>query len=404
MERLADRLFHDPLESDEVREVRAWVRGIAQRDLTEHATRLANADEVEDGFPFAAFQAMADAGLFRIPDGSADGRSLAGPVAATAAAIEEIAYVSSSLAAIFDVHCILAGRSIARGTDSVREAWLEPLIRGDAIGAFATSEPQASTDLRPSAQVTEAIPEDGGYLVRGHKRWITNSPVASVIVTLCKTADGRSVLLAVPIREGDPVSIGRPDRKIGNRGQITADVRFDGVFVPADHVIGEPGQGMREALRTLTYGRIGIGAAGVGMAQAGLEAMVRHLKRRQVFGQSLARFQHWQFRVAELATEIDTARNLYLRAAWRLDRGIEFPEPQAAMAKMRGSSVAVDVAREAVQCLGGLGYVRELGATGEPGEVEFLYRDSKVGEIYEGTNEIQKLIIAREIFGRELTG
>jgi alkylation response protein AidB-like acyl-CoA dehydrogenase len=200
------------------------------------------------------------------------------------------------------------------------------------------------------------------------------------------------------------VSVGRADRKLGNRGQITADVRFDGVRVPATNMIGERGQGLNLALRVLVYGRIGIGAAGVGMAQRAFDLMVDQLQNRQAFGRSLGAFQHWQFRIADYAADLEAARSLYLKAATRLDAGVAFPEPEAAMAKLRGSSLAVDIARDAVQVLGGYGFTHELGADGRIFKAEEIYRDAKIGEIYEGANEIQKWVIARTALGRTITG
>ncbi len=167
---------------------------------------------------------------------------------------------------------------------------------------------------------------------------------------------------------------------------------------------GEPGHGLRQALATLTLGRIGSAAAGVGMAQAAFDHAVAHLSSREAFGRKLATNQHWQFLMAERATEIENARTLYLKAALRRDAGEIFPEPEASMSKFYGSRLAVDMARDAVQVFGGLGFARELAADATPGPVEAIYRDSKIGEIYEGTNEILKWVIARNIFGKAIVG
>jgi alkylation response protein AidB-like acyl-CoA dehydrogenase len=200
------------------------------------------------------------------------------------------------------------------------------------------------------------------------------------------------------------VRIGKPDRKLGNRGQLTADVHFENVRVPLAHMLGEAGQGLRIALSTLTYGRVGIAATGVGMAQSVFDESARHLKRREAFGRKIGQFQWWQFRMAERATEIENARNLYLKAALRMDDGVEFPEPEAAMAKYYATNLAADFAREGIQIFGGYGFLRELSADGSTYKVEEVYRDAKIAEIYEGTNEIQKLVIARAILGKDMTG
>jgi butyryl-CoA dehydrogenase len=188
---------------------------------------------------------------------------------------------------------------------------------------------------------------------------------------------------------------------MGNRGQLTSDIYFDNVEVPAENMIGDEGKGLHIALGTLTYGRIGIGASGVGMAQSAFDESVAHMKQREAFGKTLSGFQYWQFRMAERAIQIENARNLYCKAAFRMDQGIEFPEPEAAGAKYYGTECATDMARDAVQIFGGYGYMRLLEHDQSTSKVEEIYRDSKVTEIYEGTNEIQKFIIAREIFGRD---
>jgi alkylation response protein AidB-like acyl-CoA dehydrogenase len=402
--RQADRLYHDLLSPEESSSVRAQVRKIAAEVVSPAAGRIANGDERVDGFPRDVFGALADAGLYRLPFRSeVGGDGLTHPVTATAVAIEEIAYYSSSMAAVFDVHCILAGNALTHGTEEQQQRWLRGVAQGSMVGAFATTEPEASSDLSPQAVQTVAERKGDGWVLSGRKRWISNSPVASFIVTLARTGDRLSLFIVDTSLPG--VRIGEPDLKMGNRGQLTADVWYDGVEVGEEALLGGvEGQGLRHALATLTLGRIGIAAAGVGMAQAAFDLAVGHLSNRQAFGQPVAANQHWQFLMADRATEIENARTLYLKAALRRDAGELFPEPEAAMAKHYATRLSVDLARDAVQAFGGLGFARELGADGTPGPVEAIYRDSKIGEIYEGTNEIQKWIIARNIFGKEITG
>lgn len=400
---MQDALFHEDMFPDDVRSVREEVRRFAGNVVSPRAADIGRTAEGTTAFPRDVFDAMARAGLFAIPfEHAVGGRGLEHRSMATTVAVEELAYASNSVAAIFDVHCILAGQALARGSQPVRERFLEPLIRGEIIAAFATSEPAASSDLSPSAVTTMVRPTQRGWTVHGRKRWITNAPVADFVVALCSDGVGLT-LLAIDLHQ-DAVRVGPPDRKLGNRGQLTADVEFDGAFVPDEHVIGPVGGGLRIALQALTYGRIGIGAAGVGMAQRAFDEAVARLKERRAFGRRLAEFQHWQFRMADRATELESARSMYLKAAQRLDHGVVFPEPEAAMAKILGSALAVDLARDAVQVFGGYGFVETLGATGESFPLETLYRDAKIGEIYEGANEIQRWVIARNIFGRELTG
>lgn len=401
--RIADNLYHDLLSPKETQLVRLRVRQVGSDAIAPLASRISRGDERIDGFPHDAFSALATAGTFRIPFASdVGGDGLTHRATATAVAVEELAYYSNSVAAIFDVHCILAGNAVNQGTDTQRRRWLAPAIAGDIVGSFATSEPGASSDLSPAAVTTEATKTDTGWILNGRKRWITNSVVAAFIVVLARTGDRLSTFIVPSATPG--VTIGTADRKLGNKGQITADVILDQVHLDSDALLGQEGGGLRIALQTLTYGRIGIAAAGVGMAQAAFDHAAAHLARRHAFGSPLAAKQHWQFLMADRATSIASARDLYLKAALRLDSGIAFPEPEAAMAKLRGTEIAVDMARDAVQAFGGLGFTQSVGADDTDGPVEAFYRDSKIGEIYEGANELQKWLIARQIFGRDIAG
>lgn len=402
--RQADRLYHDLLSPTETVEIRERVRKIAADVVAPAARRIANGDERVDGFPRNVFDGLATTGLFRVPYAAeVGGDGLAHPVTATAVAIEELAYYSSSIAAVFDVHCILAGNVLSHGTPEQQQRWLRPVAEGSLVGAFATTEPEASSDLSPQAVQTVAVRHGDTWVLNGRKRWISNSPVAGFIVTLARTEDRLSMFIVDTSLPG--VRVGEPDQKMGNRGQLTADVWFEDVELMDDALLGgQPGQGLRHALATLTLGRIGIAAAGVGMAQAAFDHAVAHLSTREAFGRKLAANQHWQFLMAERATEIENARTLYLKAALRRDAGDVFPEPEASMAKVYGSRLAVDMARDAIQAFGGLGFARELSADGTPGPVEAIYRDSKIGEIYEGANEVLQWVVARSIFGKGITG
>ncbi len=401
--RMSDGVYHDMLSPEEVLSVRAEVREFAERVVRPRAREIGEADESVENFPRDVFDAMGEAGLFRIPFAAEDrGRGLEHRVASTATAIEELSYYSNSVAAVYDVHCILAGRTLERASRELREEYLLPVTSGARIGAFATTEPEASTDLSRRAIRTFAARKGSVYVVNGHKRWITNAPVADFVVMLCDSDDGL-VMLLIDLKSPG-VRVGAPDRKLGNRGQLTGDVYLENVEVPESRRIGAPGEGLRVALQTLTYGRIGIAATGVGMAQACFDEAMAHLKTRRAFGRPIGANQYWQFRMAERATGIENARNLYLKASLRMDRGTEFPEPESAMAKFYATELAVDMARDAVQAMGGYGYMRSLTHDDRHSAVETMYRDAKIAEIYEGTNEIQRLVVARALFGKELTG
>jgi len=310
-----------------------------------------------------------------------------------------LAYMSNSVAAIYDVHCILAGHALEYGSDHIREKYLRPMTTGDKIGCFATTEPTASTDLSLRALRTRGQRKGGKIIVSGQKRFITNACVANFVTALVNV-DGQMCMLVIEL-DWPGCRVGEPDKKLGNNGQLTSDIYFDEVEVPEENIVGEPGRGLHVALGTLTYGRVGIGATGVGMAQSAFDECVNYMREREAFGKKLAQFQYWQFRMAERAIEIENARNLYSKAALRMDNNVEFPEPEAAGAKFYGTRLAGDMARDGVQIFGGYGFMRSLGHDGSNYKVEEIFRDFKVAEIYEGTNEIQKMIIARTIFGRD---
>jgi len=218
---------------------------------------------------------------------------------------------------------------------------------------------------------------------------------------LCRTGERLSLLFADMHQDG--ITVGDPDLKMGNHAQLTADVQLAKAFVPEENVIGDPGSGLRTALASLALGRMGIGAVGVALAQRAFDVSADYISRRTVFGKPIGSFQHWQFRFAEHALEIEMARSLYQKAGQIADRGGD-TSVLAAMAKIKGSALAVDVARDAIQACGGYGFARQIMGSGETWPLEALYRDAKIGEIYEGANEVQKWIVARRIFGREITG
>ncbi len=406
MTRRSDRLSSDHDLPPEVRDIRAEVRAFADRILKPRAIALNTTVETRDSFPRDIFDAMAQAGLFAIPFPSdVGGRGLRHPTLALLVALEEIAYYSAGVAsALCDAQLILVGQTLDRSASELRLTYLPALIRGEIVCAFATSEPAASTDLSPGMMQTVATKVAGGWSIEGRKRWITNAVVADYILILCRTSKTAQTLFLVNTHDNN-IRVGDPDLKMGNHPQLTSDVVLKGAFVPDDHVVGAVGNGLRAALGALMVGRMGIGAIGVGMAQAAFDMACDHMEKRKVFGQELARFQHWQFTFADHAIDLEAARSLYRKAGLMQDERLA-PELEAAMAKVAGSRLAVDVARDAVQVCGASGFMRRVsGETELPDRaLEAIYRDAKIGEIYEGANEIQKWIVARRIFGREFTG
>lgn len=401
--RTQQHMTHDLWLPDEVVSIREQARSAAERHIAPVAREIDATQESRTSFPWKSFQGLADEGMFGVPFGTPHGQGLSHRNLATCTVTEEIAYHSSSMAGVYDGQCILVPQALSFATEELQSALIPGLTSGNMVFSFATTEPDASSDLSPEAMCTTAEELTGGFVVNGRKRWITNSVVADWVTVLCRTGS-RATMLAIDLKNSPGVRIGEPDRKMGHHGQLTADIVFDNVHVPRENVLGEVGRGLSVALSCLTRGRIGIGAAGVGVAQAALDLAVDRMRTREVFGQPLGAMQHWQFTMAQRATEIECARSLYQKAALILDQGGANPEPEAAMAKARGSKLAVDTARDAVQVYGALGFARQVSETGESVRLEELYRDSKILEIFEGANELQQWVIARQLLGRDITG
>lgn len=399
--RTQDVMGHDVWLPPETVTLRSAARAAVEAVVAPVARRIGATEESVDSFPWDAFRGLADAGLFGVPFEESFGMGLEFPMLGTCTVAEEIGYHSSSMAGVFDGQCILVPQALSFAAPELRARLLPALTSGAEAFAFATTEPDASSDL--SAMQTVAVEVEGGFVVNGRKRWITNSVVATWGAVLVRTGD-RMTMLLVDLKNSPGLRVGAPDLKMGHRGQFTADIVFGNVFVPRENVLGVVGSGLSVALSCLTRGRVGIGAAGVGVAQAALDLAVHRLRTRQVFGGPLGKMQYWQFKMAERATEIECARSLYQKAAMRIDRGERDVEPEAAMAKAYGSRVAVDTVRDAMQIHGGYGFAREVAETGESVRLEELYRDSKILEIFEGANELQQWTIARKLIGRDVTG
>lgn len=400
--RMQDRLYHEMILPQETQKIRKKAREFAEKEIGPVAYEIAHREEKRENFPADVFNKLAREEFFKIPfPKDVGGLGLEHPVCATVVTVEELAYISDSIGAVYDVHCILAGHALEYGSDFIRQKYLRPTTSGEKIGCFATTEPFASSDLSARALRTIAEKKGDRYVVTGQKRFITNACVADFVTALVNT-NGKLSMLVIDLDSGG-VKVGEPDRKMGNKGQLTSDIYFEGVEIPVENLIGEEGEGLHIALGTLTYGRVGIGASGVGMAQSAFDECVEYMKNREVFGKKIAQFQYWQFRLAERAIQIENARNLYCKAALRMDQGVEFPEPEAAGAKYYGTTCAAEMAREAVQIFGGYGFMDQLAHDQSTFKVEEIYRDCKIAEIYEGTNEIQKMIIARTIFGRDFS-
>src|SRR6185503_6797504 len=305
-----------------------------------------------------------------------------------ALAMEEVSRACASTGVIMSVNNSLVCDPIHRfGTDAQKQEWLTPLAQGKLLGCFALSEPEAGSDA--AAQRTIAERDGDGWRLDGVKNWITNGPVADVCVLMAmndKPAGHKGITSFLLPMQTKGVRCGAPDDKLGIRGSKSCQIFLDDVRLPADAVLGEVGGGFKVAMSTLDGGRIGIAAQALGIARAALEDSLAYAQQRKTFGKPIAQHQSIAFKLADMATEIDAARLLALRAAWLKDHKHPYGK-EAAMAKLYASDVANRAAREAIQIFGGNGYVTEF-------PVERHFRDAKITEIYEGTSEIQRIVIA----------
>jgi butyryl-CoA dehydrogenase len=307
-------------------------------------------------------------------------------------AMEEISRACASTGVIMSVNNSLVCDPINRfATDAQKQQWLTPLAQGSLLGCFALSEPEAGSDA--AAQRTTAERQaDGSWLLDGVKNWITNGPVADVCVLFAmndKPAGHKGITAFIVPMKTKGVRCGAPDDKLGIRGSKSCQIFLDSVRLPADALLGEVGGGFKVAMSTLDGGRIGIAAQAIGIARAALEDSLAYAQQRKTFGKPIVQHQAIAFKLADMATEIDAARLLALRAAFLKDRKQPYGK-EAAMAKLYASDVANRAAREAIQVFGGNGYVTEF-------PVERHFRDAKITEIYEGTSEIQRLVIANHL-------
>jgi alkylation response protein AidB-like acyl-CoA dehydrogenase len=373
--------------TDEQRSFQTLVREFAEEVV---APAAAGYDEREE-FPLEVVKRMGELGLFGIPFPEEYGGQ-GGDLVTFCLCLEEIARWDSSVAITLEAAVGLAANPIYRfGTEEQKRRWLEPMARGQALGAFALTEPGGGSDAR--AIRTTARLDGDEWVIDGTKAFITNSgtPITSAILVAAVDAgigDGAVSTIVVP--SGTPgLTVGGAYRKIGWRASDTHELSFDRCRVPADHLLGERGRGYAQFLEALADGRVAIGALSVGLARGCLEESVMYAGQRQAFGKPIGAFEALQFKIADMKVGVETARLAVLNAAWRRDRGKPFAT-EASVAKLYASEVATTCAREAVQVHGAYGYIEEF-------PVARFYRDAKVLEIGEGTNEIQRLLIARAL-------
>ncbi len=357
------------------------------------AERLApRVDEYEDKgqFPREVFTELGQAGLLSLPYPEQWGGG-AQPYTVYLQVLEELSAVWGAVGLGVSVHTLSCYPLAQFGTDAQRERWLPDMLGGDQLGAYCLSEPTSGSDA--AALRTRAVRTDDGsaYEVTGTKAWITHGGAADFYDLMVRTSDdgprGISCLLADASTPG--LSAAPPERKMGYRSSQTSQILLDGARVDAERRIGDEGQGFTIALSALDSGRLGIAACAVGIAQAAFEAATAYAKERQQFGRAIIDFQGLSFMLADMATQIAAARELYLAAARRRDAGQSF-SVQAAMAKLFATDTCMKVTTDAVQVLGGAGYVKDF-------PVERWFREAKVLQIVEGTNQVQRLVIGRHL-------
>jgi alkylation response protein AidB-like acyl-CoA dehydrogenase len=310
-------------------------------------------------------------------------------------ALEEIAAVDASVAVAMSVHNSLPSQMILRyGSDAQRREYLPAMARGEILGAFALSEPEAGSDA--AAIATQAVRDGDGWILDGTKAWVTSGNDAGVILAMARTdrpserrgPRGISAFIITPELPG--FRVGKKEDKLGLRASATVQLTFDRMRVPADRLLGEEGRGFIYAMQSLDNGRLGVAAQAIGIARSALEHSARYAAERRQFGKPIKEFEAIQFKLANMATRITAARALLYAAASAKDRGLPITQ-FSSMSKLLASETAMWVTTEAIQIFGGYGYMKEY-------PVERLFRDAKATEIYEGTSDIQRIIIARELY------
>jgi len=358
------------------------------REFAESEVRPLAKELDETGhFPHELFKKAAELGLTGVTFPESEGGAGFDHVAYTIV-IEEISRCCASTGVILSGHNSLYCEPVHRhATEEQKKKLLVPFARGERIGCFALTEPQAGSNA--AALQTKAVRKRDTYVINGTKAWITNGGAADAAIVYVNTdpAKGEKGITALVVEEGTPgFKIGKEEKKLGINATACCEMIFNDCEVPAGNRIGNEGEGYKIALSTLDGGRIGVGAQAVGIARGAFEAAVKYSQERMAFGHPISQFQAIQFMLADMATEIDAARLLVRKAAWKQDSGVRF-SMDAAIAKLFASEMSTRVTHKAIQIHGGNGYSREY-------PVERNYRDARITEIYEGTSEIQRLVIS----------
>jgi butyryl-CoA dehydrogenase len=363
--------------------VRQMVREFAINEVKPIAAEI---DETER-FPMENVEKMAKLHMMGIPIpelyGGAGGDNISYVIA-----VEELSKVCGTTGVIISAHTSLAEGPLQQfGTQAQKEKYLVPLAKGEKIGAFGLTEPNAGTDA--SSQQTTAVLEGDHYVINGSKIFITNGGVADTFIIFAMTdkSKGTKGISGFIVEKGYPgFSIGKVENKLGIRASSTTELIFENCIVPKENLLGQEGKGFGIAMKSLDGGRIGIAAQALGIAEGAFEEAVKYMKERKQFGRSLSAFQGLQWMIADMDVKIEAARNLVYKAAFNKDNGLPYTV-EAARAKLFAAEVAMEVTTNVVQIFGGYGYTKEY-------PVERMMRDAKITEIYEGTSQVQKMVIA----------
>jgi alkylation response protein AidB-like acyl-CoA dehydrogenase len=371
------------LPTEEATALLELARDISQRELLPKVTEA----EAKEAFPREVFRTLGRAGLLGLPYPEEYGGG-GQPYEVYLQVVEEIATAWASVGVGVSVHALSCFGLATRGTEEQRHQWLPDMLAGDLLGAYCLSEAHAGSD--PSAMKTRARRDGDDYVINGAKAWTTHGGHADFYKVMARTSEERNGIscFLVPA-DSDGLSADPPERKMGLTGSATATMRFDDVRVPAERLLGSEGDGLRIALAGLDAGRLGIAAVAVGLGQAALDHAVAYAGEREQFGQRIIDFQGLAFLLADIEASVQSARAMMLHAARLKDRGLPYSR-EASIAKLTATDAAMKVTTDAVQVLGGYGYTRDF-------PLERFMREAKVTQIFEGTNQIQRLVISRSL-------
>jgi alkylation response protein AidB-like acyl-CoA dehydrogenase len=374
------------LPNDEAHALIELARDIADKVLDP----IVDKHEKDETYPDGVFSTLGEAGLLSLPYPEEWGGG-GQPYEVYLQVLEELGARWAAVAIAVSVHSLSCHPLMTFGTDEQRQRWLPEMLSGNLIGAYSLSEPQAGSDA--AALACKAVASDGGYRVSGSKAWITHGGIADFYTLFARTGEGSQGISCFLVPKDTPgLSFGRPEEKMGLHAVPTTSAHYDDAFLPAERLIGAEGQGLPIAFSALDAGRLGVAAVAVGLAQSALDQAVAYAQERTTFGRKIIDHQGLGFLLADMAAAVDSARATYLDAARRRDAGLPYSR-NASVAKLVATDAAMKVTTDAVQVFGGAGYTRDY-------RVERFMREAKIMQIFEGTNQIQRLVISRGLASR----